>query len=452
MITWVPPADNGVSISSYSIRWSKDGGSTWQFDPGPYQSPYYFVAPLDGNDYQIEVAAVGGLGQSPWSAPSNTFSESRDGPLVPIPVTYYGGAVITSPPKIYEVWLGDWNDAQGRARIVDTFARGMGQSPYLSTLAQYSDGDGRSVASSYTVEGSFALPGAEQLSGPQGVAALLASSFSSNSVPLDPNAIYLVLGSTDVTVSGFLTAWCGFHGYLSESGDDVPFMYVGDPTGSQLSNCAMRTSQTPNGDAGADAMVSVVAHEVFETFTDPTFTGWHQYQDLGLSLTEIGDKCAWRSTLPSGIDSVLLEGFFANATWTYDGNRYFYYLQTEWALETPLGGQGCLAGGLPSAPISIGASFDQVTRAVTVQWQEPEDIGSCPPNQVDVEVSLDGGNTWDDMNYPITSSAGLQETSVQLGPAWWGLTMEFRLRLANAEGWGTFSSSTQPITIPAWPD
>jgi hypothetical protein len=56
---------------------------------------------------------------------------------------------------------------------------------------------------------------------------------------------------------------------------------------------------SPNGNAGADGMASVLAHELEETATDPDLNAWYDRRGY-----ENADKCAWTlgttSTLPSG--------------------------------------------------------------------------------------------------------------------------------------------------------
>ena len=50
----------------------------------------------------------------------------------------------------------------------------------------------------------------------------------------------------------------------------------------------MPQTTTPNGDFGVDSMISVLAHELAETGSDPLLNAW--YDSAG---NENGDKCAW---------------------------------------------------------------------------------------------------------------------------------------------------------------
>jgi hypothetical protein len=61
---------------------------------------------------------------------------------------------------------------------------------------------------------------------------------------------------------------------------------VGNPAAC-LSTCAAQ-SASPNNNAGADAMVSVIARELVELISDPDINAW--YDGVG---SENADKCGW---------------------------------------------------------------------------------------------------------------------------------------------------------------
>jgi hypothetical protein len=54
-----------------------------------------------------------------------------------------------------------------------------------------------------------------------------------------------------------------------------------------LNACAAQTI-SPNGNAGVDGMLSVVAHELEEATSDPNLNAWYD-----ASGNENADKCAW---------------------------------------------------------------------------------------------------------------------------------------------------------------
>jgi len=100
------------------------------------------------------------------------------------------------------------------------------------------------------------------------------------------NGLYFVLTSTDVTKSGFLTSYCGWHTNATIAGADIKYAFVGDPGTNGA--CSVQTSVSPNGNVGADAMASVVSHELEETATDPDLSAWWDQRGY-----ENADKCAW---------------------------------------------------------------------------------------------------------------------------------------------------------------
>ena len=73
---------------------------------------------------------------------------------------------------------------------------------------------------------------------------------------------------------------------------------------------------SPNGDMGADAMASVIVHEIEEAATDPQLNAW--YDSRGY---ENADKCAWNFGTTS-----TASGYKYNLT--MNGRRY--YIQQNW--------------------------------------------------------------------------------------------------------------------------
>ena len=108
-------------------------------------------------------------------------------------------------------------------------------------------------------------------------------------LPRDAGAVYFVLTSSDVAQTpGFCSKYCGWHWYLAMSDSTrIHYAFVGDPARCP-STCEAQWN-SPNFDASADAMASVMSHELNETVTDPEGTGW--FDSAG---QEVGDKCAWK--------------------------------------------------------------------------------------------------------------------------------------------------------------
>jgi hypothetical protein len=122
-------------------------------------------------------------------------------------------------------------------------------------------------------------------------------------LPIDPNGIYFVLTSKDVMQGSFGTTLCAWHSYgivpngNSGSGTDIKVAFIGDsdefPSGCSSQN------PSPNNNPAADDAVSMLAHELSETVTDPLLNAW-----TNPGIIENGDLCAWTfgttKLLPNG--------------------------------------------------------------------------------------------------------------------------------------------------------
>jgi hypothetical protein len=122
-----------------------------------------------------------------------------------------------------------------------------------------------------------------------GVKSVVSSAISTSKLPADVNGIYVVISSSDVKESsGFVTKYCGWHTRATIAATDIKFAFVGDPSTQGLGSCASQTATSPNANPGADAMVSVLAHELAEAATDPDLNAW-----FDAAGSENADKCAW---------------------------------------------------------------------------------------------------------------------------------------------------------------
>jgi len=205
------------------------------------------------------------------------------------PITFHGGAVMAGKVNVYVVWYGDWSRGQKRRRIVTDFLGALA-SPYWNINRGYPNAAGRLVTASPLLAGQIddvGSVGTTMLTDEQ-IQAVIVRAVTTKALPRDSHGIYLVLTSAKVTKRGFLTEYCGWHSYAHMGGSIVKFAFIGDPTGPKIDGCSPHGAG-PNRDAGADSMVSTIAHELAETVTDPTFNGWRS--DRG---EENADRCAWQ--------------------------------------------------------------------------------------------------------------------------------------------------------------
>jgi sugar lactone lactonase YvrE len=207
-------------------------------------------------------------------------------------IDYHGGAVLHTI-NVYYIWYGNWNglDPTGPPILTD-FASNDGGSPYFNINTTYADTTG-SVPNAVTFAGQTTVAGNSTSLSDSDVANIVGTAVGQFGGTPDTNGVYFVLTAPGINeTSGFLSKYCGWHtnGSFTNGGTtwDIKYAFVGNASGPSLGNCAEQTSSSPNGDPGADAMVSVIAHELDESATDPDLNAW--YDSSGM---ENADKCAW---------------------------------------------------------------------------------------------------------------------------------------------------------------
>ena len=248
-------------------------GSAWaqgQNDQGP-------IRQADDNSSKISVHETNPIETAPTKGGTGALS-----PILP-----HSGVVMVAP-KAYLIWYGNWNqsnasDTPAGQAIVRDFLHGIGPTPYYSINTTY-----KGVTGSVTVAGETTVTASSRSRlSDSGVQNIVTNVIKSGVFgPADPDGVYFVLTSSDVAKSGFCTQYCGWHTAATINNTTVKYSFVGNANRC-LNACAAQTVG-PNGNAGVDGMVSVVAHELEETNTDPNLTAW--YDSSG---NENADKCAW---------------------------------------------------------------------------------------------------------------------------------------------------------------
>ena len=243
-------------------------------------------------------------------------------------ISYHGGPVMGGTPNIYYIWYGNWA-GNSATTILPSFVSGLSGSAYEHINTTYS-------ISGTPVTGTMALAGQVNDNYSQGAALtdqgvlnVVLNAINTAALPNDQNGIYFVLTSADVNeTSGFCTQYCGWHDYSGDTGytnggqTNIKFSFVGNPDRCP-SSCAAQTT-SPNGNAGADGMASIIAHESEEAISDPRLNAW--YDSRG---NENADKCAWtfgtESTLQSGAKyNITLGGsnYLIQQNWVNAGSGY----------------------------------------------------------------------------------------------------------------------------------
>ena len=220
-------------------------------------------------------------------------------------IFYHGGPVMlgnagnAGTVNMYYIYYGAWDFTDHTDTILNSFGSFIGGTPYFNINTTYHN------SSNAAVSGRVALPQTTVDTGSQGTAlndaavqTIVSNALSSGALPTDPNGVYFVLTSKEVTeTSGFCTQYCAWHTHGTINGRDIKYGFVGNPL--QCPSACSAQTTSPNGNVGADGMANLIAHELSESVTDPDLNAWFDWRG-----NENADKCAWKfgttSTISSG--------------------------------------------------------------------------------------------------------------------------------------------------------
>jgi hypothetical protein len=246
-------------------------------------------------------------------------------------INYHNGPVMGGTPNIYLIWYGNWvngphgSDSQTTVNLVNSFLGGLSGSGYEMINSTYGD-NSKNVTGTLTNSSSTTVgyTYGTRLSDTR-IKNIVTNAISNGSLPKDTNGLYFVLTSSDVTeTSGFCSQYCGWHTHASILSADIKYSFVGNPD--RCSNACEAQTNSPNGDSGADGMVSIIAHESEEAISDPDLNAW--YDGSG---AENADKCAWKW-------GTLLGGSVGNKGYNQTFGGHNWLIQMNW--ENARGG-GC---------------------------------------------------------------------------------------------------------------
>ena len=248
------------------------------------------LAPGDNGNADRDVKPDGkGIGSllNPGKGNGGEAKSARPGGSSSNGINYHGGPVMLGTVSMYYIWYGDWSGNSATSILTD-FASNIGGSPYFNINTTYYNGSNTHVSNSVLYGGfttdnyshGTALSDAD-------VQSIVTDAITSGRLPLNANAVYFVLTSKDVAEnSGFCSKYCAWHSYGTITGTNLKYAFVGNADRCP-SACEAQTT-SPNGNAGADAMASVIAHELEEAVTDPNLNAWYDTRGA-----ENADKCAW---------------------------------------------------------------------------------------------------------------------------------------------------------------
>ncbi len=206
-------------------------------------------------------------------------------------ITYHGGPLLGvlggNPVTAYYIWYGNWSGNSATTILTDLM-QNIAPSTYYNINTTYYNASNAHVVNSVTYGGSTTVGYTHGTTlSDSGVQAVVSDAITSGALPNNSSGVYFVLTSADVIESsGFCTQYCGWHTYGTIAGSNIKYAFIGNPDRCP-SSCEAQTT-SPNGNAGADGMASIIAHELEEAVTDPNINAWYQgrYQ-------ENADLCAW---------------------------------------------------------------------------------------------------------------------------------------------------------------
>lgn len=241
-------------------------------------------------------------------------------------ITYHNGPVMTNPTAIYIIYYGNSFAGNNRTNIINNFAANVWNTSWYNIQSTYGANTKPFLANFTVITGN---PNGTSLSD-AAILNIITSKMADGTFPTSTDAVYFLITDAAVTASsGFCTSYCGWHSVATYKATAIKYSFVGD-AGRCPTSCSVFSStvKPPNGDVGMDGAVSVFAHELVETTSDPNLNAW--YDSRG---NENGDKCAWTFGTTAKIA--------ATVVWPYPGATYNlvvptptgnkpYYVQQNW--------------------------------------------------------------------------------------------------------------------------
>jgi hypothetical protein len=210
---------------------------------------------------------------------------------------YHGGPVMTHSNSVYVIYYGTFPATT--EPVIDDFMFGLSGTSALAVNSTYTDmatPTAHAVPNYYTftkpigtripnsVNGSVYWDDYSQGKqlGNNDIPKIVGNAIgNAGKLPINQDAVYLVVTAPDVKISGFCTSFCAYHTTSTSiaSGFHIRYALIPDPT-QRCTGCnggiaVYNDLTTPNGDMGADTMTDDIMHELSETLTDPDINAWY---------------------------------------------------------------------------------------------------------------------------------------------------------------------------------
>jgi len=245
-------------------------------------------------------------------------------------IQFHGGEVMVGTVNVYLIWYGLWTGQVGMGSnpatiaLITGFVSQLGGSSWWNIVSTYTGLGGSPASTSLKYVSSVSIRGNDQMSSPI-LQQTVKQAISTGLLPLDPNGVYMLIPSESVTETDNYKCsdLCGYHESFTMNGKRIKVAISSHPYScSYAQACSHATygsDQSPNNNAAADGIISVVAHELAETVTNPTGYGWWDDE----SGNENADMCAFQfGQLFKGPNGV------SNSNLMLGSN--YYLVQTNW--------------------------------------------------------------------------------------------------------------------------
>lgn len=248
---------------------------------------------------------------------------------------YFGGGIMHNPMTIYKIFYGPaWDPSHDDYKLINDFVDHFPLTTMWQNLHLYCDDNANYVTNyNYVTISSTVLAPAYRF-GTQPSAAdlqqLIQDGIDNTDIPADSDAIYMIFLDSGTFIPGSV---CAYHSVFIEGAPYSSPYHPSAPytalhyTVNKADGCTNYTAG-PNGNATADNLATLIAHEWAETVTDPQGQLGYGFGWESLS-GEIADICetatpstfSWNSslatmTVPTAIaNSVITGESFSNRGW-----------------------------------------------------------------------------------------------------------------------------------------
>lgn len=302
------------------------------------------------------------------------------------PITYHGGPMMNAGVNVYFIWAGDF-DAMAKddpRPALRRFIADVPSSPWYGILSTYGI-----TNTSLRIAGEVTRNDLTTLNDPYNDAVLPAIG-SGGSLPTDDNGIYLVVAASNVTIAdkNYCSVYCGYHAARTAASTWVKYGLIGSPL-TCPGGCVVWNGSA-NG-PNVDGVVTIVAHEIVETMTDPTGDGWHGASEISESYSsavENADKCAW---VFHSVQSTGNPPFYEDLASSGD----YYFIQSNWVnAENGYCGMGVESVAISATPPAGGLAINQVGHfSVTVTNTGPVYMDQSEFAIIGTAVGLNAGES-----------------------------------------------------------